>query len=132
MATQSDSIDWVWFHRDCWLQSPIATLTGVEGRDSKAASLYQDLALFITARMNTSKTKLKQYYIHKNTKLGRRRGRRKIIKSNIGWYITRAAKALIINKPIVIFYTRYKKSSLVQPGAVSVTNIFTVEISGVL
>ena len=31
----------------------------------------------------------------------------------------------------MIFYTRHGKSSLVQLGAVSVTNIFTVEISEV-
>ena len=82
--------------------------------------------------MNTSKTKLKQCYIHKDTKLGRRRGRKKIIKGSIGQYIARAAKALIVSKLIVIFHTRHRKSSLVQLGAVSVTDIFIVEIGGVL
>ena len=44
----------------------------------------------------------------------------------------RAAKALVISKPIAIFYTRHGKSLLVRLGAVSVTDIFIVEISGVL
>ena len=114
------------------MQSPIAILTGVEGRGGKAASLYQDLALFITAQTNTSKTKLEQCYIYKDTKLGRRRGKRKIIRGSIGRHVARAAKALVVSKPIVIFYTKHGKSSLVQPGAVSVTDIFTVEIGGVL
>ena len=115
---------------DCNL--PIATLTGVEDRGGGAASLCQDSALFITARTNTSKIKLKQYYIHKDTKLRRRRGRRKIIRGSIGQYVARAAKALIVSELIIIFHTRHRKSSLVQPGVVSITNIFTVEISRVL
>ena len=132
MATQSDSIDWVRFHRDCRLQSPIATLTGVEDRGGRAASLCQDSALFITAQTNTSKTKLERCYIHKDTKLRRRRGRKKIIRGSIGRHVARAAKALVISKPIVIFHTGHRKSSLVRPGAVSVTDIFAVEIGGVL
>ena len=95
------------------MQSPIATLTGEEGRGGKAASLYQDSALFITAGTNTSKTKLKQCYIHKDTKLGRRRGRRKIIRGSIGRHVARAAKALVVSEPIVIFYAGHRKSSLV-------------------
>jgi hypothetical protein len=43
-----------------------------------------------------------------DTKLKKRR-RRRIIKV-AGGYFTRAAKALIVNKPIVIFYTRHGKS----------------------
>lgn len=114
------------------MQSPIATLTGVEDRGGKAASLYQDSALFITAQINTSKMKLKRCYIHKDTKLRRRRGRRKIIKGSIGRYIARAAKALVVSKLIVIFHAKYGKSSLVQPGAVNVTDIFAIKIGGVL
>ena len=76
--------------------------------------------------------KLERCYIHKDTKLRRRRGRRKIIKGNIGQHVARAAKALVISKLIVIFHAGYGKLSLVQPGAVSVTDIFTVEISRVL
>jgi len=72
----SDSIAIV----DCNL--PIATLTGVEDRGGGAASLCQDSALFITARINVSKTKLEQCYIYKDTKLRRRR--RKIIRGSIG------------------------------------------------
>ena len=82
--------------------------------------------------MNTFKIKLKQCYIHKDTKLGRRRGRRKIIKGSIGRHVVRAAKALVVSELIVIFYTGHGKSSLVRLGAVSVTDIFAVEISRVL
>ena len=86
----------------------------------------------MTARTNTSKTKLERCYIHKDTKLRRRRGRRKIIRCSIGRYVARAAKALVVSELIVIFYAGHGKSSLVWPGAVSVTDIFAVEISGVL
>ena len=82
--------------------------------------------------MNTSKIKLKRCYIHKDTKLRRRRGKRKIIRGSIGRYVARAAKALVVSELIVIFYAGHGKSSLVQPGVVSVTNIFAVEIGGVL
>ena len=43
----------------------------------------------------------------------------------------RAAKALVVSEPIAIFHAGHRKSSLVRPGAVSVTDIFTVEIGGV-
>ena len=81
--------------------------------------------------MNTFKTKLERCYIHKDTKLRRRRGR-KIIRDSIGRYVARAAKALVVSELIVIFYARYGKSLLVRPGAVSVTDIFAVKIGGVL
>src|SRR6266702_8690056 len=57
-------------------------LTGVEDRGGGAASLCQDSALFMTAQTNTSKTKLKRCYIHKDTKLRRKR-KRKIIRGSI-------------------------------------------------
>ena len=44
----------------------------------------------------------------------------------------RAAKALVVSEPIAIFHAGHGKSSLVWPGAVSVTDIFMVEINGVL
>ena len=65
-------------------------------------------------------------------KLKRKRGKKKIIRGSIGQYITRATKALVVSKLIVIFYTRHGKSSLVQLGAVNVTNIFAVKISRIL
>ena len=85
----------------------------------------------MTARTSTSKTKLERCYIHKDTKLRRRRGRRKIIRGSIGRHVARAAKALVVSELIVIFHAGHGKSSLVQLGAVSVTDIFTVEISEV-
>ena len=38
----------------------------------------------------------------------------------------------MVSKPIAIFHAGHGKSSLVWPGAVSVTDIFAVEIGGVL
>ena len=113
------------------MQSPIATLTGVEDRGGGAASLCQDSALFITAQTNTSKKKLERCYIYKDTKLRRRRGRRKIIRGSIGGHVARAAKALVVSELVVIFHAGHRKSLLVRLGAVSVANIFTVEIGGV-
>ena len=55
-----------------------------------------------------------------------------MIKSSIGRYIARAAKALVVSKPIVIFYAGHGKSSLVWLRAVSVTDIFAMEISRIL
>ena len=52
------------------------------------------------------------------------------MRGSIGRYIARAAKALVVSELIVIFHAGHGKSSLVQPGAV--TDIFAVEISGVL
>ena len=86
----------------------------------------------MTARTSTSKTKLERCYIHKDTKLRRRRGRRKIIRGSIGRHVARAAKALVVSELMVIFHAGHGKSSLVRPGAVSVTDIFAVEIGGVL
>ena len=63
--------------------------------------------------MNTSKKKLKQCYIHKDTKLRKKKERRKIIRGSIGGHIARAAKALVVSEPIVIFHAGYGKSSLV-------------------
>jgi len=38
----------------------------------------------------------------------------------------------VVSEPIAIFHAGHGKSLLVRLGAVSVTDIFTVEISGVL
>jgi len=58
-------------------------LTGVKDKGGGTTFLYQDSALFIIAQTNAFKTKLKQCYIHKDTKLRRKKGR-KIIRGNIG------------------------------------------------
>ena len=61
----------------------IVMLIRVEDKGGRAAFLCQDLALFIIVQTNTSKIKLKQYYIYKDIKLRRKRGR-KIIRGSIG------------------------------------------------
>ena len=58
----------------------------------------------IIAYTNTSKPKLVDYYLVKNTKLKRRRKRRK------NRYLIKIAKALIVSELIAIFYTGYGKS----------------------
>jgi len=45
-----------------------------------------------------------------NTKLRRRRERRKNCLEVVGGYLTKAAKALVVSEPIAIFYPRDKKS----------------------
>ena len=56
------------------------------------------------AYTNISKPKLVDCYLVKNTKLKRRRKRRK------NKYFAKAAKALVISKLIVIFYAGHRKS----------------------
>ena len=58
----------------------------------------------MVAYTNTSKLKLVDCYLVKNTKLKRRRKGRK------NKYFAKAAKALVVSEPIAIFYAGYKKS----------------------
>ena len=59
---------------------------------------------------NTSKLKLVDYYLVKNTKLRRRRKKRKNYLEVVGGYLVKAAKALIVSKLIAIFHPRDRKS----------------------
>jgi len=45
-----------------------------------------------------------------NTKLRRRRERRKNYLEVVGGYLTKAAKALVVSEPIAIFYPGDRKS----------------------
>ena len=58
----------------------------------------------MVAYINTSKLKLVDCYLVKNTKLKKRRKRRK------NKYFVKAAKALVVSELIAIFYTKHGKS----------------------
>jgi hypothetical protein len=72
----------------------------------------------IAARINASKLKLIDCYLVKNTKLRRRRERRKekgerrkdCLEVVVGGYLAKAAKALVVSEPIAIFHPRDGKS----------------------
>ena len=60
----------------------------------------------IIAYINTSKPKLVDYYFSENTKLRRRRERRKNYLGVIDGYLTKGAKALVVSELIAIFHPR--------------------------
>ena len=64
----------------------------------------------VVAYINASKPKLVNCYFSKNTKLRKRRERRKNCLKVVGGYLTKAAKALVVSKLIAIFYPRDGKS----------------------
>ena len=64
----------------------------------------------MAACINASKLKLVDCYLVKNTKLRRRRKRRKNYLKVVDKYFTKIAKALIVSKLIAIFYAGYGKS----------------------
>ena len=64
----------------------------------------------MAAYINTSKLKLINYYLVKNTKLKRKRKRRKNYLKVISKYFAKIAKVLVVSELITIFYTRHRKS----------------------
>ena len=64
----------------------------------------------MAAYINASKPKLVDYYLVKNTKLRRRRKRRKNYLKVVNGYFTKIAKVLVVSELIAIFYTRHRKS----------------------
>ena len=64
----------------------------------------------MAARINASEPKLIDYYLVKNTKLRRRKKRRKNYLKVVDGYFTKIAKALVVSEPIAIFYAGYGKS----------------------
>ena len=64
----------------------------------------------VAAYINTSKPKLIDCYFSENTKLRRRRERRKNCLKVVGGYLTKAAKALVVSELIAIFYAGHRKS----------------------
>ena len=64
----------------------------------------------MAACINASKLKLVDCYLVKNTKLRRRRKRRKNYLKVVDRYFVKIVKALIVSELIAIFYVKYGKS----------------------